>query len=65
MKIMVNGTKTAVNAETIDSVLKELGYNDARVATALNGSFVPVEDRAVTPCHDGDQLEIVAPKQGG
>jgi sulfur carrier protein len=65
MNIKVNGVTTSIKSKTVDAVLAELGYTDARVATALNGNFVPAESRADAPCHDGDQLEIVAPKQGG
>ena len=46
-------------------VLHEAGYGDARVATAVNGHFVPVGQRASCSIEAGDQLEIVAPRQGG
>ena len=35
------------------------------VATALNGDFVPVTLREQTVLQAGDQLEVVAPMQGG
>ena len=64
MQIMVNGTATEVQGETLASVLGELGYGDAKIATAVNGDFVPASARDVrlTP---GDRVEIVAPRQGG
>ncbi|SFE02528.1 sulfur carrier protein ThiS [Roseivivax sediminis] len=64
MKITVNGTETEVTAETLSAALTELGYGDAKVATAVNEAFVPAmaRDVALSP---GDRLEIVAPRQGG
>lgn len=64
MKISVNGTQTEVFAETLAAVIEELGYGEARVATAVNEAFVPAtaRDLALSP---GDRVEIVAPRQGG
>jgi sulfur carrier protein len=45
--------------------LKELGYGDSVVATALNGVFVSVGSRASARVSDADHLEILAPMQGG
>lgn len=65
MKITVNGDSHDVSSKTLDAVLIELGYGDAKVATAVNESFVPAPSRAGTTLQDGDRLEIVAPRQGG
>lgn len=65
MKITVNGDLHEVSATTLDAVLIELGYGDAKVATAVNEGFVPAASRASTILQDGDRLEIVAPRQGG
>lgn len=65
MKIMVNGEPREIAAATLNDALAELGYGDARVATALNESFVPAPARAGRPLADGDRLEILAPRQGG
>lgn len=64
MQIMVNGTATEVQGETLASVLGELGYDDTKIATAVNGDFVPASARDVTLA-PGDRVEIVAPRQGG
>ena len=37
----------------------------AKVATALNGNFLPAASRAATALKAGDALEVVAPMQGG
>jgi sulfur carrier protein len=45
--------------------LAELGWRDARVATALNGDFLPKAAREATALTEGDRLEVLAPMQGG
>ena len=65
MKITINGAQKELRAETLAAALDELGYGDAKVATALNESFVPATARAATALSAGDRIEIVAPRQGG
>lgn len=65
MQIMVNDEAHEVSARTLAALIDELGYSGARIATALNGRFVPVTQRAETLLADGAQVEIVAPMQGG
>ena len=65
MKITINGTATEIRAETLAAVLDELGYGDAKVATAVNEDFVPAAARERTTLSSGDRIEIVAPRQGG
>jgi sulfur carrier protein len=42
-----------------------LGFAHAKVATAVNGSFVAAAKRGSTPLAPKDEVEIVAPRQGG
>ena len=63
--LSVNGEVVAVRATTLDALVAELGYGVARVATALNGEFVPARLRASCVVRAGDRIEIVAPRQGG
>jgi len=65
MKIVVNGEPADIRAATLASLLDELGYGDAVVATALNGAVVRKARRDATPIADGDRVEILAPMQGG
>ena len=65
MKIEVNGEARAITAERLDTALEELGWGDARVATALNGQFVPAAARAETSLTEGDRLEVLSAMQGG
>lgn len=65
MKIEVNGEARDVKGPMLAEALAELGWGAARVATALNGDFVPKAVRAGTTLKDGDRLEVLAPMQGG
>ena len=63
--LIVNGEPREVAAATLADALVALDYEDATVATALNGAFVPKRRRAETLLRPGDRVEIVAPRQGG
>ncbi len=65
MRIEVNGEAREVTAATVQAALVELGLGAARVATALNGVFVPAGARAGQPLAEGDRLEVLSPMQGG
>ena len=65
MLIRVNGEPREVASATLASLLDELDYGDAVVATALNQSFVRAVDRERTGLKQGDAVEIVSPRQGG
>jgi sulfur carrier protein len=65
MRILVNGDARDVAAMTLDAALTELGYGALRVATAVDGDFVPAARRAVCALGEGSAVEILAPMQGG
>jgi sulfur carrier protein len=65
VRLVVNGEMQDVPASTLADTLQSLDLAGAKVATALNGEFVPARARASTPVKDGDRIEIVAPRQGG
>ncbi|KAB8125145.1 sulfur carrier protein ThiS [Komagataeibacter medellinensis] len=66
MQIMVNDERRDVVAVTLAAVLTELGYaTTSRVATAVDGRFVPAGQRAAMALHEGARVEILAPMQGG
>jgi sulfur carrier protein len=63
--VLVNGERQTLAAQTVGQAIEELGFGAAKVATALNGAFVPATGRASAPLADGDRLEIVSARQGG
>jgi len=65
MKILVNGAWRDTRAVDLAAALQELGYDEAVVATAVNGEFVPVSSRAGARLAEGDRVEVLAPMQGG
>ena len=70
MRVILNGKPRETEAGTLAGLLAEFlraigAPPDARVATALNGEFAPKGQRANLALNDGDQIEIVAPMQGG
>ncbi len=65
MRIFVNGDRRDVEPETLAAALEALGYGGRKIATAINGQFVPATRRAIVRLADGDRVEVVAPMQGG
>lgn len=65
MKITLNGENRSLAGPSVQDALDEIGLGTAKVATALNGAFLPAAARAGTTLKDGDALEVVAPMQGG
>lgn len=65
MKLEVNGEAVEVTATTVAEALVELGFGVSKVATALNGQFLPAGARAGWQLCSGDRLEVLAPMQGG
>ncbi|WP_414461903.1 sulfur carrier protein ThiS [Hyphomicrobium sp. DY-1] len=65
IELVVNGRKTESVARTLEALIEEQGLADAKVATALNGQFVPEARRATTALDGGDRVEIVSARQGG
>ena len=65
IEISLNGKIMKTGASTMREFLDEQGYREAKIATALNGEFVPVTNRALCQLRSGDKIEIVAPQQGG
>lgn len=63
--IHVNAEPRTVRAATLADVLEALGYGGQKVATAVNGDFVPERMRGETPVRAGDRIEIVSARQGG
>jgi sulfur carrier protein len=65
LQILLNGEPLATDARTLAELCVSLGFGEAKVATAVNGSFVASAKRGLTPLAPKDEVEIVAPRQGG
>ena len=65
IKIMVNGMVTETTAVSLQALVDEQGYGGVRVATARNGTFVPLRVRKETTLKAGDSIEVVSARQGG
>ena len=65
MQILINGEPVATKARNLDELCGELGFAGAKIATAINGSFVAAVKRASTELSPADKIEIVSPRQGG
>jgi sulfur carrier protein len=65
VKIRLNGAPVETRACTLAELVAAEGHAEAAVATAVNGDFVPRQERAATLLAEGDRVEIVAPRQGG
>ena len=64
-ELVVNGKPVATHAAVLSELLAEQELNNTRVATAINGQFVPEPARSNTPLKSGDRIEIVSARQGG
>jgi sulfur carrier protein len=65
MDVVVNGKSIRTEAKVLAGLVAEQELSGARIATALNGNFVPERERANTLLKAGDRIEIVSPRQGG
>ena len=65
MRVIVNGETRDIAAEHVDALLAELEYEGTHFAIALNYDVLPRSRWAQTPLKQGDEIEIITPRQGG
>jgi len=65
MQIFFNDDVHDLEPGTLAAALERLGFGGRKIATAVNGRFVPAAARQTTTLADGDRVEVVAPMQGG
>lgn len=63
--LTVNGERRSVHARTLRELLAELELEGEFFAIALNRRVVTRARWNETSLHDGDNVEIVTPRQGG
>jgi sulfur carrier protein len=65
MRVIVNGEPREISSESVDALLGELDYEGTHFAIALNFDVLPKSRWAETPINNGDEIEIITPRQGG
>jgi len=65
IKIRLNGVELATEVRTLHDLVAAGPFGGGRIATAVNGRFVPAAERASTVLAAGDKVEVVSPRQGG
>jgi len=65
MRVIINGEAREVASSSVDALLGELDYEGTHFAIALNYDVVPKSRWAQTPLKNGDEIEIITPRQGG
>jgi sulfur carrier protein len=65
LRVLLNGEPFATDANNLDELCAKLGFAEARIATAVNGSFVAARERVTKTLAEADEIEILAPRQGG
>ncbi len=65
MRVTVNGEQREIASRSVDALLSELEYEGTHFAIALNYDVLPRSQWAQTPLKNGDEIEIITPRQGG
>jgi sulfur carrier protein len=65
MRVIINGEQREVASTRIDALLGELEYEGTHFAIAVNYDVLPKSRWAETSLKNGDEIEIITPRQGG
>ena len=65
MRVIVNGEPREIASASVDALLGELEYEGTHFAIALNYDVLPKSRWAETALKNGDEIEIITPRQGG
>ena len=65
MRVIVNGELREIASTRLDALLGELEYEGTHFAIAVNYDVLPRSRWAQTPLNNGDEIEIITPRQGG
>ena len=65
MRVTVNGEQREILSASVDALLSELEYEGTHFAIALNYDVLPKSQWAETAIKNGDEIEIITPRQGG
>jgi sulfur carrier protein len=65
MRVTVNGEQREILSASVEALLSELEYEGTHFAIAVNYDVLPKSKWAQTPLQNGDEIEIITPRQGG
>ena len=65
MRVTVNGEPREISSVRLDALLAELEYEGSHFAIAVNYDVLPKSRWAETQLKNGDEIEIITPRQGG
>ncbi len=66
ISILLNGQKKALpENQTVSQALTLFGYQEDKVAVAMNGEFVARANYCTLIIQPKDDIEVVSPMQGG
>ena len=65
MRVIVNGEQREIASRSVEALLSELEYEGTHFAIAVNYDVLPRSRWAQTPLNNGDEIEIITPRQGG
>ena len=65
MQVTVNGEHRNITSGTVEALLRELAYEGTHFAIAVNFDVLPKSRWTETPIKNGDEIEIITPRQGG
>jgi sulfur carrier protein len=64
MRVIVNGELREIASTRLDALLGELEYEGTHFAIAVNYDVLPKSRWAETALKNGDEIEIITPRQG-
>lgn len=65
MQLIINNQKTEINANTLDSIVRELNLPQSGIAIAVNQQIVPQKSWHDTLLQPNDQITIIRATRGG
>ena len=65
MRVIINGEQREISSTRVDALLGELEYEGTHFAIAVNYDVLPKSRWAETALKNGDEIEIITPRQGG
>jgi sulfur carrier protein len=65
MRVTVNGEQREIASRSVEALLNELEYDGTHFAIAVNYYVLPRSRWSQTQLNNGDEIEIITPRQGG